>query len=302
MMYHDCVVVPGWGALIAQYKPAVLRSSMIENPRRLIGFNASINHNDGLLATSIARRHSMSYEQACQLVDSCVAAFHDELAQGGEVSFGHLGYFRLTPSKKLEFMPTTGLDSHDEFYGLTAIEFKQLQQQEAAEPVITPQVITLKERMKVAAAAAAIVGLGFLFSTPAIVSNTSPQTASLNVVEIKSQPAQQVDVKPVSQSSAQDLKIKVMDDDSDEQATTAGSPFNDGMPSKGKYCLVINTCETSGSAQRSIEHYARHGIKAIEVTRGTWHHIVVAQSDSEQELIDARQLLPERYRRAWVSK
>ena len=63
MMYNDCVVVPGWGALIANYAPSQLQGDTMLKPRRSIGFNPSITHNDGLLATSIARRHGISYSK-----------------------------------------------------------------------------------------------------------------------------------------------------------------------------------------------------------------------------------------------
>jgi hypothetical protein len=48
---HDCVVVPGWGAFIAQYEPARIdaESGLIVPPSRAISFNQSVMHNDGLL-------------------------------------------------------------------------------------------------------------------------------------------------------------------------------------------------------------------------------------------------------------
>ena len=62
---HDCVIVPGWGAFIAQYQPASFtEDGQMLPPSRLIGFNASISHQDGLLASSVMRREKISYDAA----------------------------------------------------------------------------------------------------------------------------------------------------------------------------------------------------------------------------------------------
>ena len=53
MMYNDCVVIPGWGALIANYASSSVESGKVARPGRLIGFNSTISHNDGMLATSL---------------------------------------------------------------------------------------------------------------------------------------------------------------------------------------------------------------------------------------------------------
>ena len=68
MIYNDCVVIPGWGALIANYRPSTVKGSIMECPQRTIAFNGDINHNDGMLANSLMRRHHMSYEQACSFI------------------------------------------------------------------------------------------------------------------------------------------------------------------------------------------------------------------------------------------
>ena len=51
ILRHDCVVIPGIGALIAHYIPAYIDTELecIFPPKRKLTFNPSINHNDGLL-------------------------------------------------------------------------------------------------------------------------------------------------------------------------------------------------------------------------------------------------------------
>ena len=66
MSEHDCVIVPGWGAFIAQYTSAFsfYDSGLYKKPKRFVAFNSSINHSDGLLQNSLMRREGISYEAA----------------------------------------------------------------------------------------------------------------------------------------------------------------------------------------------------------------------------------------------
>ena len=104
MMRNDCVVIPGWGALVACNIPAQLSQEHIIRPKRLLCFNSSITHNDALLATSLARRHNISYDEACKLIADNVIAFKHQLSVGTEVAFGHLGFFKVDDNNKLIFI------------------------------------------------------------------------------------------------------------------------------------------------------------------------------------------------------
>ena len=62
---HDCVVVPGWGAWIVQSVSAVVAGNAAPlPPRRWLSFNASLSHNDGMLAHSLMRAKGCGYDEA----------------------------------------------------------------------------------------------------------------------------------------------------------------------------------------------------------------------------------------------
>lgn len=299
MMQSDCVVIPGWGALVASHVPSSCTQSNINRPSRLIAFNPSISHNDGLLATSLTRRHNISYAEACKVIADNVTTFRHQLATGSEVAFGRLGFFKNDDNSKLIFTPTLHNEAGDEFFGLRNFEFPVLlqandeQTQEASS-------IFVHRGWKVAAAVAALVGIGALLSTPVIV-DKSIDTASLNIANVKIKP-KAVTVKPASQTTNYDNKITVIDTPNDESPVK--QTFNDGMPcdENGTYFLVINSCKKQHQAQMLIKQYAGKGIKAKTIVRGGYHHIVVAQSNSKQDLANAKKLLPEKFRKAWVSR
>ncbi len=315
MIFHDCVVVPGWGALIANHSTSSASELSIKRPSRTIAFNASINHNDGLLASSLMRRHSLSYQEACNIISTNVTTFQRHLSNGDELAFGHLGYFKFNASKKIEFTPMAQDHSCDEFFGLTDISVNAITWKEPETAHIAPNIaIGWHDRMKVAASVAAIVGVGLLLSTPVII-DKSTQSASLNVMEIKAgnQDAnnQLVTVKPASMTTQADNKITLIEDQQskaasdkaqqeDETAQDSNSPYNESMPSKGNYYLVINSCSTAQKAAAMSQQYAHHGMKTKVVSRGGYHHLAVAQSNSRQELLKVKKTLPEKYKKAWV--
>lgn len=90
---HECVVVPGLGAFIAHYEGAVLSTDegIITPPRREVGLNPSITHNDGLLAGSVSRREGVSYEAALAMIAGDVAAMRARLEAEGELLIDGVG-------------------------------------------------------------------------------------------------------------------------------------------------------------------------------------------------------------------
>jgi cell division septation protein DedD len=300
MMQGDCVVVPGWGALVASHVPSTSTQNSINRPSRLIAFNPSIAHNDGLLAMSVARRHNISYDEACKVIADNVTVFRRQLATGSELPFGRLGFFKNDDNSKLIFTPTLHDEASDEFFGLHNFDFPILSQTSENEQGKVASGIFAHRGWKTAAAIAAIVGIGALLSTPVIV-DKSIDTASLNIADVKTKPTA-ITVKPVSQATSDDNKITIVDDPSED--TPVQQTFNEGMPSdeSGAYFLVINTCKKQHQAQALVKQYAKKGIKCKIIARGGYHHMVVAQSNNKQELIKAKKLLPEKYRKAWVCK
>jgi len=309
MMFNDCVVIPGWGALIASHEPSNMNGNAIERPSRIIGFNSHIDHNDGLLATSLTRRHGITYAEACNIINTNVTTYRQQLATGSEVAFGHIGYFKLNENKKLEFKPMFQNEACDEYFGLkTSIDLQALsttsgQQGEMPHAVITGSL--WRERMKAAASIAAILGVGVLFSTPIII-DRSTQSAGMNLVEVKTMPKQVIKTTPVTKVNKNDNKFVLIDDNGKETPVETSnnekSEFAEGMPSFGRYMLVINTCNKLYQANSIIKQYAKKGIIAKTVKRGKYHYIVVAQSNNKQELIKIKKSEPDKFKHAWVCK
>ena len=95
---NDCVVIPGWGALVASVGHSRLENGQLTPPCRSLGFNQSLNHTDGMLASSIARRDGVSYQVADSIVREGVDEMRNIYDVNGEVSIDRIGTFSREPT------------------------------------------------------------------------------------------------------------------------------------------------------------------------------------------------------------
>ncbi|WP_278434785.1 hypothetical protein [Muribaculum intestinale] len=194
VLRHDCVVVPGLGALIAHHTPASIDSELecIFPPRRSITFNAELVHNDGLLISSVARRHRLTYDQAAQIVTDCVNAMRYQLQQEGETGLGHLGVLSLSEEGVPTFEPFESADVSPRYIGLSAVKATPLSLHSSAQHVADENSQTTEASgsyapvrrgiLQVAAAMVALIMLGLMLSTP-IVDNRAMRASMAPSIE-----------------------------------------------------------------------------------------------------------------------
>ena len=117
---HDCVVIPGFGGFIANYTPAFIHP--VQNtfipPSRQIMFNASLLHNDGLLATHIANEEGISFDQALIRITEEVTAIRSELNSGKIIQLENFGSLRANHENSIVFTPKSATNWMEEAYGL----------------------------------------------------------------------------------------------------------------------------------------------------------------------------------------
>ncbi|MDE6270851.1 MAG: hypothetical protein K2M12_08390, partial [Muribaculaceae bacterium] len=90
---HNCVILPAIGAVLAHdvaARPHETGRFMLP-PQRVFTFNPSLDHNDGLLAASIARAEGMSYAQASQVVEDAMQEMRLMLHDNSRLELGRIG-------------------------------------------------------------------------------------------------------------------------------------------------------------------------------------------------------------------
>lgn len=102
---HDCVIIPGFGALLAHGVAAYRDDAgRMLPPRRAYSFNQLLKDDDGMLAHSIARQAGVDYVQARAEVERDVAAMRRDLSEQGQLSLGRAGILTCNEGN-IEFFP-----------------------------------------------------------------------------------------------------------------------------------------------------------------------------------------------------
>ena len=217
--YNDCVIVPGWGAFIAQYQPSILVDNQLIPPTRNLAFNPSLIHDDGLLASSIVRQKGVTYDYATKLIADEVNALRHQLEANGEVALSQIGVFSRNNDGSMLFNPFNSTSSTTQFYGLPKIKVTSILSQariDANEDKTSKgDTIFLPIRRswtRIAASIAVVLGLGFVLSTPII--NDTAHQASVVTTPTKPQP------NTLLSNNNTDLVLNIANIDSTESVST----------------------------------------------------------------------------------
>lgn len=120
---HDCVVLPGMGALLCNYVPAHFDDAaggILNPPGRALAFNELLSDSDGLLAASIARKEGITYEAGVRRMNEEVEMLRRQLDDCGEFQLGRLGRFYRRDGR-LGFVADSLPSVNGFFYGLKPV-------------------------------------------------------------------------------------------------------------------------------------------------------------------------------------
>lgn len=129
LLTHNCVVIPGFGALIGNYKPADVRlyEQKIYPPSKSIAFNRSLQVNDGLLVNALVVQSGLTYNEA----ESKVMAFSkeclDSLHSNKALILKDIGKFTIDEAEQIQFQPFNTKNYNPESIGLERLEIIPIQ-------------------------------------------------------------------------------------------------------------------------------------------------------------------------------
>ena len=123
---HDCVVIPGIGALVAGYRPAEINRARkaIYPPSKSLVFNRNLRHDDGLLTTGMAGELKTGYDQAKQFVEKLAGEITSALDAGGKYPLEGLGYFYTDNRQSILFHPELSENLMLDSYGLSFVTYR----------------------------------------------------------------------------------------------------------------------------------------------------------------------------------
>ncbi len=127
LLQHDCVILPGLGGFIANYKPAEFDGSQktVLPPSRQILFNPNLVHNDGLLFAHISKETDYGYKEVQAIAEVYFKTIKYEVGKGLKFTIEDLGYFFFNKARKIEFSQETTDNLLIASYGLSYLNYKE---------------------------------------------------------------------------------------------------------------------------------------------------------------------------------
>jgi hypothetical protein len=146
-------------------------------PRKELGFNATLQHSDGLLAESYMRSYGVAYNTAKAMVAEDVCELKNILQENNKISLESIGTFNIVEEGRVEYhsQPDNCFDvSHYalrpfEMFTLEEIaedESRKLDENKHTQKKNTVYLPINRTLLRVVSASAAAVALFFLASTP----------------------------------------------------------------------------------------------------------------------------------------
>ena len=126
LLLNDCVIVPGFGGFVTNYKQAGLQSSQFTPPGKSVSFNKKLNFNDGLLINHIASEEGINYIAARKKVDLMVQELNYRLTDGEEISIPGLGALNYDEQQHLVFTPKVEGNLNLDAFGLGQFNYETL--------------------------------------------------------------------------------------------------------------------------------------------------------------------------------
>ena len=136
LLQHDCVILPGLGGFVANYKPATFDASQNTAlpPSRHILFNPHLVHNDGLLYAHVSRGTHYGYKEVQAMAEVYFKTIRYEVMKGMKFNLEDLGYLFLNKARKIEFAQETTENMLLDSYGLSYLNYKEFSRMPGREP------------------------------------------------------------------------------------------------------------------------------------------------------------------------
>ena len=165
---HDCVIVPGFGGFICNYKPAEIHPVLhiVSPPSKSVSFNINLSSNDGLLISYIAKTGNIPFDYAQTLVDNWVETSKSLLRRNETVILNKIGRLFSDIESNVQFSPDESVNYLKASFALKPI---------TAQPVLRGKEVDFTEKFaqetrkhitprrgvwKIAAAIILLLGIG----------------------------------------------------------------------------------------------------------------------------------------------
>lgn len=123
---QECVVIPGFGGLLARYHAATVHpiTHRFTPPHKSLAFNAALQQNDNLLLQAIVLGENISRTQAQEALDAYLKEVQGGLRTNSFYIMPEIGRFYLNPENQVQFEAEAKINYLETSYGLSEFTFK----------------------------------------------------------------------------------------------------------------------------------------------------------------------------------
>ncbi len=290
---HDCVIVPGWGALVMQHSDAQFATdSKLLPPRRWLSFNPLLAHNDAMLAHSLMRAEGCSYDEAMSYITQQVDTWRNALRSGETIAWEKIGCFKSQSEGTMLFEEAQDVEVNASMGLLQPLMLTHigdvlpaLEENELTREIHTSSTtITWHRKVwQAAASVAAIVILMLCISTPVDTYEASNDYASLVAGEIFGSVAdvQQItEADAIAEEYATSLEVVAEQSSLPESIENVNNIANKQVvepaevvdseqhntaishaQSTPRYVLVIGSLPSQSLAEKQIKEFKQQGVE-----------------------------------------
>jgi len=319
LLQHDCVILPGLGGFVANYKPAAFDASQktVLPPSRQILFNPNLIHNDGLLFAHVSKETDYGYKEVQAMAEVYFKTIKYEVGKGLKFVIEDLGYFFLNKARKIEFAQETADNLLLASYGLSYLNYKEFDKRpgrsvkkyEAVQD-INPVVRQHRIRRWIYTGAAACL-LASMILIPVKMGYLNLSSFDLNPVDSfrKEQPVQEMVISPPV-SETQLLKPEAASTESEATATepdiepaTIEAPAKTNFTPEKSYHIIVGSFKAIENAQQLKQKLVDEGFEAEVLTGENSFYRVSAnhypmKADAVSALASIRG--QQAYKSAWI--
>lgn len=131
LLNNETVIIPGFGAFISEYQPAVITETEVKPPAKKIIFTTSIRNNDGLLVDFVAIEKQVSHFDALKIIEKERDNIVFQLDKGEEVILDAIGKLSMHNTNDIEFVPFHDENFSVEAFGFETVSLKELEKIQA---------------------------------------------------------------------------------------------------------------------------------------------------------------------------
>lgn len=280
---YECVIVPGFGAFLTQYRSAKIddASYTFYPPGKTLSFNRQLQTNDGLLANYIASVEGCSYEDALQKIRNFTGTVSLKLSEEKHVSLKNIGEFSLNEENSVQFAPSETENFSTSSFGLTTVVSPQILRETASEEKVipfeesTPLLFTPEKRATrpylkyaaIAAIAITVAGLGGmkLYEGEVQKHNFAEKQKANSLVETQIQEASFVIENPLPALNLTLLK------------------------ETGKYHIIAGAFRIESNASKKVRQLTEKGYSAKQIGKNRYglHQVVYSSHEDRLEALQA---------------